>query len=295
MKEFLKLVLFSIICSEYSAQTMNSSLNSLISTEYSFSKSAAEVGTRDAFLKFISDDGIIFRPNPVNGKKFLSESKPSGGLLSWYPVIAFVSRAGDLGFTTGPWQWRQNRIDSVALAYGNYCTVWQREANNEWKFVIDLGNRNDKPSVLPERLKIDTTKLNSSFLIKMIKHEKPDELIELDKQFALISSKIGVEAAYKKFVNDKSRLLRDGKFPIIGRQQISEYFTQQFAGYNLKPIDGRISSSKDFGFTYGELEIIKPDSVRRAVSKERNNYMRIWKKEQKRWIIIVEVANIIPQ
>lgn len=210
-------------------------------------------------------------------------------------MLAFVSRAGDLGFTTGPWEWWRNKTDSSAFAFGNYCTVWQRESNSEWKFVIDIGNRNDKPPAPPEELKVDTSKLNSSSLIKGIKREKPDELIELDKRFSLISYKIGVAATYGKFVNDESRLLRDGSFPIIGRRQISEYFAQQLAGYNFKPIDGKISSSKDFGFTYGELEIMRPDSAPRGGSNERNNYMRIWKKERKRWIILVEVVNITQQ
>lgn len=83
MKRILQAVVCLIFVTQNFAQEKDQNLSTLIAVEYSFSKFAAEVGTRDAFLKFIADDGIIFRPNPVNGKKFLSESKPSGGLLSW--------------------------------------------------------------------------------------------------------------------------------------------------------------------------------------------------------------------
>ena len=288
MKRMVFTILCLVIAAETFAQQKNQNLNSMIAAEYNFAKSASEVGTHDAFLKFIADDGILFRPTPVNGKKFLNENnKPSNSLLSWYPAIAFVSRSGDLGFTTGPWEWRRSKTDSSALAFGNFCTVWQRQLNGEWKFVIDIGNRNDKPHAQPEALKVDTSKSNSSSLITGIKREKPDELIELDKQFTLIAYKMGVAATYGKFVNDKSRLLRDGSFPIIGTQQISEYFTQQLGSYNFKPVGGKISSSKDFGFTYGGLEITNQESK----LSEQFNYMRIYKKNGKHWVIVVEVAN----
>ncbi len=285
-------MVFTILCLVVAAGTFaqqkNQNLNSMIATEYSFVSAAAEVGTRDAFLKFIADDGILFRPTPVNGKKFLNENNnPSNSLLSWYPAIAFVSRAGDLGFTTGPWEWRRSKTDSSALAFGNFCTVWQRQLNDEWKFVIDIGNKNDKPHTQPEALKVDTSKSNSSSLITGIKRKGPDELIELDKQFTFISYKMGVAATYGKFVNDKSRLLRDGNYPIIGTKQISEYFTKQLGSYNFKPVGGKISSSKDLGFTYGELTISNADKNNNG----NYNYMHVWKKEGKRWIIIIDVAN----
>src|SRR5438128_4856754 len=80
----------------------------LVEMEHAFTKAAATKGTRDAFLEFLADDGILFQPGPVNGKKLWSERQPRKGLLSWEPVLADVSRAGDLGYTTGPWEFRPN-------------------------------------------------------------------------------------------------------------------------------------------------------------------------------------------
>jgi hypothetical protein len=35
-----------------------------------FRQEALKSGTNAAFTKFLADDGLVFRPNPINGKKF---------------------------------------------------------------------------------------------------------------------------------------------------------------------------------------------------------------------------------
>lgn len=41
----------------------------LAENERAFARMAAEKGKRTAFLAFVADDAILFRPTPVNGKK----------------------------------------------------------------------------------------------------------------------------------------------------------------------------------------------------------------------------------
>jgi hypothetical protein len=50
-----------------------SALQDMVQTEQAFSKMAEEQNTRDAFLAFIADDGLLFRPGAVNGKKWMLE------------------------------------------------------------------------------------------------------------------------------------------------------------------------------------------------------------------------------
>jgi ketosteroid isomerase-like protein len=288
----MKRIIFAIICTtifaETSAQERSQNLNSMISTEYSFVAAAAELGTRDAFLKFIADDGIIFRPNPVKGKKFLEDAPKRPGLLSWYPVHAEISMAGDMGFTTGPAEFRKDK-DSTAIWFGNFCTVWQKQSNGEWKFAIDIGNQNDKPIANSTPLEYQTSSSTKPQLIKGMNHKKPDELLTLDRQFKIISKKIGMVETYKKFVTDESRILRDGAFPIIGSKQISDYLSTQMSVMDFKPVGGKMSSSDDFGFTYGELEKTDPKNN----LNEKFNYMHVYLKEGDRWIIAAEVLSKI--
>ncbi|MCL6097126.1 MAG: nuclear transport factor 2 family protein [Bacteroidetes bacterium] len=266
-------------------------LNSLIKNEYAFSWRAGEVGTRQSFLEFIADDGILFRPSPVNGKHYLTENnKPSSGVLSWYPSRAIISRDGDLGFTSGPWEWKRDKDDSVAVAFGNFCTVWQRQSSGAWKFVIDFGNSNDKPISKERPLKYQDENASATHgLIKGLRRIKSDELILLDKKFSEMTTKIGAANAYDKFTNAESEILQSGSYPIVGKSNIFKNIGLEKKHYSFKPAGGKISSSKDLGFTYGELTVSSVDDK----SSEDYYYMRVWEKEKNRWVIVAEVIDKI--
>ena len=111
------------------AQRENSAdrLSQMIETERSFSHMSEEKGTREAFAAFIADDGILFRPRAVVGKKWMQEHPlpPANNrpLLTWQPIYAFMSRSGDLGYTTGPWQYKNDIKDAKPSAFGNFMTV----------------------------------------------------------------------------------------------------------------------------------------------------------------------------
>jgi ketosteroid isomerase-like protein len=118
-------------------------LQEMVQTEQAFSRMAAEKNTRDAFMAYIADDGLVFRPGAVNGKKWMlehpvppSDKRP---LLAWQPSFAGMSAAGDLGFTTGPWELKEDVKDEKPAGYGHFVTVWKRQADGSWKFVVDLG------------------------------------------------------------------------------------------------------------------------------------------------------------
>ena len=62
-----------------SAQRSNKrqmNLQALVEAERAFARAAATKGTRDAFLEFLADDGIVFQPGPINGKEFWRQRQP---------------------------------------------------------------------------------------------------------------------------------------------------------------------------------------------------------------------------
>ncbi|HSD47971.1 MAG TPA: hypothetical protein VLB87_15190, partial [Pyrinomonadaceae bacterium] len=99
----------------------------MVQTEQAFSRMAAEKNTRDAFMAFIADDGLLFRPGAVNGKKWMQEHPvpPSDKhpLLAWQPSFAGMATAGDLGFTTGPWEFKEDVKDEKPAGYGHFVTL----------------------------------------------------------------------------------------------------------------------------------------------------------------------------
>ena len=269
------------------AQNKETLRNSLIATEFAFSNSAAENGIRNSFLEFIADDGILFRPGPVNGKKFLTDSKPSKGLLSWYPVVAEISKSGDLGFTTGPWEYSRGK-DSAKIAFGNFCTVWQLQKDGIWKFVIDIGNSNAKPTEELKPLEYNKNKM-SDYKPEMLASDNADELIKLEKEISNQISEKGLEQSFKPYLNSSSRFLRNKMFPIIGTDNISKYLSEQKGDCEVSPIAGKISSSNDLGFTYGQLTVNDKEN-----KTKKFNYMRIWKKDTSGWKLEVDVIDELP-
>jgi ketosteroid isomerase-like protein len=67
-----------------------------------------------------------------------------GTHLRWQPLWAEVS--GDLGYTTGRWQFHQPKKDGPeagkdeVVQQGRYVTVWRRQADGSWRAAFDLGN-----------------------------------------------------------------------------------------------------------------------------------------------------------
>src|SRR5881227_1536257 len=193
----------------------------LVEMEHAFAKVAATKGTRYAFLEFLSDDGIIFQPGPVNGKKFWSERPSRKGLLSWEPIFADVSRAGDLGYTTGPWEFKEKSLEDQPVAFGNYVTIWQRQADGVWKVALDLGTSNKQPQTPAPELKFprDYPTNKNAKLETDIEAER-SALLKTESDFLkLLAAKRTVDS-YLSYLADGARFFRMNAFPMIGKEGI---------------------------------------------------------------------------
>jgi len=110
-----------------------------------FSDLADRMGTGFAFANTATADGALFGPSElIVGPKAIDNyfrAQPVGTSLSWRPVYAVVAGSGDLAFTVGE-SIRTGRSASGAAEqrFGKYLTVWQRQRDGTWKFVVDGGN-----------------------------------------------------------------------------------------------------------------------------------------------------------
>jgi hypothetical protein len=105
-------------------------VGSLLKTDMTFSKMSERVGMHNAFIAYISDDGVLLRDNvyPLKGENALIElfakNDDSGFTLIWEPLFERLSSGGDIGYT-----------------YGTYVTIWQKGKDGNWKFVLDSGTQ----------------------------------------------------------------------------------------------------------------------------------------------------------
>jgi len=117
----------------------------LLQTDRDFSAMSVREGMFKAFLFYIAEDGVILRNNsfPAKGKENLS-TRFSGKtdttfILSWEPLFEKISESGDLGYTYGI----HTNTDKMTgeITRGTYITIWQKQEDGSWKFVLDTGTQ----------------------------------------------------------------------------------------------------------------------------------------------------------
>ena len=99
--------------------------------ERAFAAQAQREGQWTAFRATAAPDAVMFVPQPVKAQEWLAGRKDPKSAVMWWPAKAFVSCDGALAVTTGPWVGRKGR--------GYFTTVWQRQADGGWKWLLDQG------------------------------------------------------------------------------------------------------------------------------------------------------------
>ena len=121
-------------------------LEQVRAADTTFSALAQRVGTGRAFGDFAADNAQIFStPGEfITGPRAISESfGPSGGsgALVWHPVAGDVAESGDLGFTVGNAVFTGQREDGGQIVrYSKYLTVWKKQRDGGWRYVVDGGS-----------------------------------------------------------------------------------------------------------------------------------------------------------
>ena len=110
-------------------------IEDVLAQERAFAKDTVRRGMREAFLTYIADDGVLFAPGPVSGKKHLSAAELGPGTLTWAPAFAGMAVSGDLAFTVGPYVWTDGKVRSA----GQYLTIWRKDLEGRWRFALDRG------------------------------------------------------------------------------------------------------------------------------------------------------------
>src|SRR5215212_681657 len=147
MKNILPALVLLFICScthkkelvpEPTAQKM-----ALLDADKNFSDCSEQKGMKAAFMEYIDSNGVLLRPSqlPIVGAHaidFLLQLNDTSYTLKWQPHDGFVSRSADLGYTYGIYALHPKAGDTTI--YGTYVSIWKKQANGKWKFVLDSGN-----------------------------------------------------------------------------------------------------------------------------------------------------------
>jgi ketosteroid isomerase-like protein len=276
----------------------SSSLQNVIDTERAFSKASEDQGTTNAFFAFIADDGILFRPTAVNGKRWMRENPvpPSAkrSLLSWQPAFADISQTGDMAYTTGPWEFKQDIKDVKPVAYGNFVTVWKKQADGTWKFVVDLGISNPQPLeiIAPWQVPANIKQSTNLKVANLDQSSSRAELVKRDWEFSNASETKGALDAFLSYSANDVRLFRNNSYPFVGRKAAKQALATNKNRWTFQPDFADVSRSGDLGYTYGTYELRDPEAA--GALTEKGNYLRIWKLQGGEWRVVLDVANPLP-
>lgn len=117
----------------------------IMQADRDFSKYSVEHGKNAAFIMFAAEDVTFLADNtyPLVGLKLLEERQAKRPdttyTLTWEPIYARAAESGELGYTYGIWELKI-KADTAKVSKGTYVTIWKRDANGEWKYVLDTGH-----------------------------------------------------------------------------------------------------------------------------------------------------------
>jgi ketosteroid isomerase-like protein len=135
------------------AQSGNTSVaREIARIDHEYSDLSVAKGMPAASVEYFAEDGVAFGPTAVNGKKYWASRSDFPGTLIWQPIFAFVSVAGELGYTTGVWELKKGNEPS--LGFGHYVTIWAKQRSEKWKIALDVGTDNPQPREPPPNLEI---------------------------------------------------------------------------------------------------------------------------------------------
>jgi len=300
MKKYLSvsLILFAFSVS-IRAQTTNapSDLQSLVEAERAFARTALDKGIREAFIANLADDGVLFRPRAVAGKKWMEEHTSQPGVLTWQPIFAFVSRAGDMGYTTGPWEYREKSVDDKPVAFGNFVTIWKKQSDGAWKVVLDLGTRNPQPQTpapqirLVETLEDISSKQNTKTIV-YLEAERAD-LLKTENDFLKLLTTQNKLESFLSYLDANVRLFRMNAFPVVDKGATRGALEGKIETLTWQTTKADVSPSGDLGYTYGTYELKSGADLKQT---ESGNYMRIWRKQRDgKWRVVLDLLNPIPK
>jgi ketosteroid isomerase-like protein len=300
-------------------------LDTLVAAERAFAAHSVKHGMRDAFLTFLADDGILFRPGPVNGRSLWEPRAKSQAKLDWAPSYAEISALGDMGFTTGPWELRGPRGDKEPPSHGHFVSVWRRGPESPWRVAVDIGISHPRPKGGIEKVELrkgpthtlpKDQRPRSGFVVggavfgrgsgigvgvgsgpilyrdeeyRRMAHET-HRMMSAERTLGFDLLKKGPGYAYPRTAAEDVRFYRDGALPTVGVTPAIDALGERRAR-TWHPYGQGVSGSYDLGYSYGLVETRAKGSARPDTS----SYVHLWRRDSAgKWKLLLDIENAFP-
>lgn len=114
-------------------------------------------------------------------------------------------------------------------------------------------------------------------------NKNADALIAADKSFAALSMEKGMKEAFLSYVSDEVLIYRDGPGIVYGRSELIQHYQNvddSGFDFNWFPEGGRIASSGEIGYTWGEY-LIQSKESKETLGK--GKYLSVWQLIEGKW------------
>jgi len=255
------------------------SVASLVETERAFAQLAQDKGTRTAFGTYIAEDGQMFLPAPTRAKPLIEAGKIDFGPIRWWPVYAGIAASQDLGFTTGP----AISGEGKETRYGVFLTIWKRQPDGRWRFIMDKGIAQASPSAAGKDAPIAALPASHA-------GNGAKGWAEVTAAEAVLARGLAVDApkALQAALAHDGRLLRNGPAPATSVAAARAILAAGPAQIAAAPLGGAASAAGDLAYTYGTA------AWRDATGDRKGHYVRLWQRRAGGWRLVIDQMTAPP-
>ena len=118
--------------------------SAVIAAELAFAQLAQTKGQWTAFRETATADAVMFVPQRVNAQAWLKGKADPAVAVKWQPHAVWSSCDGSFAVTRGAWQGPKE--------VGYFTTIWQRQKDGKFKWVLDMGDPIAEPLAAPEMI-----------------------------------------------------------------------------------------------------------------------------------------------
>lgn len=273
----------------------DAALDSLVANERAFAAMAVSEGVRTAFLTYLAEDGVVFEPTATNGRKVWEARPATKATLLWEPSFAAVSSAGDLGYTTGPWEFRPAPDSAGTPApperfrYGQFNSVWRLERGGTWRVVADIGVSHAKP----DRGGVGSAgyRAGPELPIRTMRSGRVN-LAREDQRLSKTMRSSGAAQALAVHGTADLRLNTAGRTPAVGLEAAIARLDTLEGFLEYREQGKGVASSGDLGYTYGLAARFPPG---REAPADTSVYLHVWRQEGRVWKLALAVLNPLPR
>jgi ketosteroid isomerase-like protein len=235
----------------------------MANAERAFAARERIVGWKQAFLEYFADDAVGFNGTESGNAKAQIRRVPDpakDAQLLWEPRYGDIAASGELGWLTGPSTSINPARNNGAPRYGNYASVWKRQADGSFKVVLDVGvNTPSLPPFAPGFTRAPQGSRSTGPAA-----DARATLAAADRALAR-GTLVNQADAYRGRLAPGARLHRHDMLPATGEVAILEALAKQPPFTASEHRYAEAARSGDLGYTWG--------------SWEKGFYVRVWTRE----------------